>query len=658
MTEQVLIVEDEFIVANDLMLILEKAGYRVCGIAASVEEARAIIREHKPDLVLLDIYLKGKLTGIDLAHELREQHIPFVYLSANSNQRVLEAAKATDPYGFLVKPFRAKDVLITLDIARYRHKHSLEFSLRQEALLQEKLTAISTQDLAREKKMLMAIGALQPFIPFDFLFINNIKSTEENKEIAGFLRIGFDEYQAIGINELLVITGLKIQEWNTIQSQAPSTITPACFNNSEFQKACQADPVKRLLASTFQVNALITQPVTVGAGEIYALSFFSRLSDAWHQGHLALLQRLQQSLGAILSKMQVVNLAPSSITTHKHAGAGTDNPRVISGFEGIVGNSHQLLAVLDQVAQVAPLDTSVLILGESGTGKERIAHSLHHMSARSSKPFIKVNCAALPPTLIESELFGHEKGAFTGATDRRVGKFEQANDGTIFLDEIGEMPLELQVKLLRVLQEKEIERIGGRSSLKINVRIVAATNRHLEREVAEGRFRLDLYYRLNVFPVMLPPLRERREDIKHLAHHFATLACSRNRKAFHGIAPKMIAELETWNWPGNIRELENVIEQSVILNEGAFPLELKRPINTHVIGGPTPLVSTHNIATAQSLTDIRKMQEDTEREYIMSILRKANGRIRGEGGAAQLLNLKPTTLESKMLKLGIKKEDL
>lgn len=658
MTEQVLIVEDEFIVANDLRLILEKAGYRVCGIAASVEEACEIIREHKPGLVLLDIYLKGKLTGIDLARELREQHIPFVYLSANSNQRVLEAAKATEPYGFLVKPFRAKDVLITLDIARYRHKHSLEFSLRQEALLQEKLTAISIQDLDREKKMLMAVSTLQPFIPFDFFIINNIRSKDEHREIAAFLRIGFDEYQAIGINELLVITGLGIQEWSTLQSQAPSTITPVFFNNSEFQKACQSDPVKKLVATTFQANALLIQPVTTGAGETYALSFFSRRSDTWHAGHLALLQRLQQSLGAIISKMPVADSASLSIAPNKNALPGAEKPGTISGFDGIVGNSHQLLAVLDQVAQVAPLDTSVLILGESGTGKERIAHSLHHMSTRRSKPFIKVNCAALPPTLIESELFGHEKGAFTGATDRRIGKFEQANDGTIFLDEIGEMPLGLQVKLLRVLQEKEIERIGGKSSFKINVRIVAATNRHLEREVAEGRFRLDLYYRLNVFPVMLPPLRERREDIRHLAHHFATLACSRNRKPFHGIAPKMIAELETWNWPGNIRELENVIEQSVILNEGTSPLELKRPLNTGVIASPAQFDSPQNVTTAQSLTDIRKMQEDTEREYIITILRKANGRIRGEGGAAQLLNLKPTTLESKMLKLGIKKDNL
>jgi DNA-binding NtrC family response regulator len=483
MTEQILIVEDEFIVANDLRLTLEKAGYQVCGIAASVEEAQKLISQYKPQLVLLDIYLRGNGTGIDLAHQLREQHIAFVYLSANSNQRVLEAAKLTEPYGFLVKPFRAKDVLITLDIARYRHQHSLEWKQRREALLQEQLTAQQ--------------------------------------------------------------------------------------NNSPAEQG-----------------------------------------------------------------------------------------RANSVFEGIIGNSQQLLTVLDHIAQVATFDTSVLIMGESGTGKERIAHCIHHLSHRRTKPFIKVNCAALPASLIESELFGHEKGAFTGATDRRIGKFEQAADGTIFLDEIGEMPLELQAKLLRVLQEKEIERIGGKAPFRVNVRIVAATNRNLEKEVAEGRFRLDLYYRLNIFPVVLPPLRERKEDIRLLAHHFAVACSRRNNRPFHGIAPKMMAELEAWHWPGNIRELENVIEQSVILCDNTSPLELKRPLSSGSLTNTTTGTIPQHHTEAKSLTDIRKIQDDTEREYIMAILRKANGRIRGEGGAAQLLNLKPTTLESKMHKLGIKKEDL
>lgn len=657
MTEQILIVEDEFIVANDLRLILEKAGYRVCGIAASVVEARELIEQHRPYLVLLDIYLKGKLTGIDLALQLREQHIAFVYLSANSNQRVLEAAKATEPYGFLVKPFRAKDVLVTLDIARYRHKHSLEAGLRQEALLHEQLMAISTQVEANNQKMPMVAKTLQPFVPFDYLSIHSSGGTNSDGEISAFLRIGFDEYQAIGVNELLVITGLTKNELNNLQQSTPEKSIAAWFNGESFRKAGSDHPMTKLLAETFQLNSLLILPIALKNGDACTLSFFSRSADAWHAGHLALLGRLQQSLSAAINSKSGERSIPS-IAQQKHAQATAAGPDAIADFEGIIGNSHQLLSVLDHVSQVAPVDTSVLILGESGTGKERIAHCIHNLSPRKTKPFIKVNCAALPPTLIESELFGHEKGSFTGATDRRIGKFEQADEGTIFLDEIGEMPLELQVKLLRVLQEKEIERIGGKAPFKINVRIVAATNRHLEKEVAEGRFRLDLYYRLNVFPLILPPLRERKEDIRQLAYHFAAIACRRNNKTFHGITPKMMTELEAWGWPGNIRELENIIEQSVILSDGISPLELKRPLGNSFRTDAASVALPQNPATARSLTDIRKIQEDTEREYIIAILRKANGRIRGEGGAAQLLNLKPTTLESKMIKLGIKKDSL
>lgn len=658
MTEKILIVEDEFIVANDLRLILEKAGYKVIGIAASVEEAMQIIQTEQPYLVLLDIHLKGKLTGIDLAYQLRERHIAFVYLSANSSQPVLEAAKATEPYGFLIKPFRTRDVLITLDIARYRHKHSLEAGLRQEAILQEKLTAISEQAATSEQKMLTAIRTLQPFIPFDLVTVSNIVTGNIAKDWKGYLRIGFEEYQEIGVAELLTITGLTKDEWGTCQKNAPTGTTAAWYNIDTFPKACNDDLVKKLIAQTFNMNALLELPVANKSETIAMVSFFSRKPDAWHAGYLGLLERLQHPLAAIINRKTQAETTTPPVTQTNKAAIIREDTKAAPRFEGIIGSSHQLLSVLDYITQVAPFETSVLILGESGTGKERIAHCLHYNSPRKTKPFIKINCAALPPSLIESELFGHEKGAFTGATEKRIGKFEQAHEGTIFLDEIGEMPAELQVKLLRVLQEKEIERIGGKAPIKINVRIVAATNRQLEKEVAEGRFRLDLYYRLNVFPVILPPLRERKEDIPQLVHHFATLAARRNNKPFQGIAPKMMAELEAWHWPGNIRELENVIEQSVILNDGTKPLELKRPLAANPFNERVPAGQLSGVIPAKSLTDVRKIQEETEREYIITILRKTNGRIRGEGGAAQLLNLKPTTLESKMIKLGIKKENL
>ncbi|HKC35480.1 MAG TPA: sigma-54 dependent transcriptional regulator, partial [Chitinophagaceae bacterium] len=315
------------------------------------------------------------------------------------------------------------------------------------------------------------------------------------------------------------------------------------------------------------------------------------------------------------------------------------------GFEGIIGNSHLLLNVFDHVTQVAPFDTAVLILGESGTGKERIADCIHKLSPRKGKALVKVNCATLPATLIESELFGHEKGSFTGATDKRTGKFEQANGGTIFLDEIGEMPVDLQVKLLRVLQEKEIEPIGSRSSIKINVRIIAATNRNLEKEVAEGRFRLDLYYRLNVFPIELPPLRERIEDIPVLASHFINYYNRKAGKKIIGLSDKVVKNMMAYHWPGNIRELENLIERSVLLAKGTIIEEISLP----AVQKKDFFIDTQN--------PHMKTIHENERDHIITVLKKCNGKIWGVGAAAEVLNLPPTTLKSKMKKLGIRKEE-
>jgi DNA-binding NtrC family response regulator len=460
MKERVLIVEDQFIEANDLRIMLTRKGYTISGIARSVQEALESMEKERPDLVLLDIYLKGNLTGIDLAARLREENIPFIYLSANSSPDILAAAKTTEPYGFLVKPFRERDVLVALEIARYRHEHSLESRLRRESGLQKQLTEIA-----------------------------------------------------------------------------------------------------------------------------------------------------------------------------------------IGGFEGMIGKSPLLLSVFESIAQVAPQDTSVLILGESGTGKERAAECVHRLSSRKNLPFIKVNCATLPASLIESELFGHEKGAFTGAADKRIGKFEQASGGTILLDEIGEMPIELQAKWLRVLQEKEIERIGGKAPIRIDVRIIATTNRNLEDEVAEGRFRLDLYYRLNVFPIHLPSLRERVEDIPALVDHFVRHYASRSGKKISGVAEKAMQALVAYGWPGNIRELEHLIERTVVLTKGDTIKEIVLP---------TPRQQSN---TSTDSVRIKTMEEN-ERDHIIEVLKACHGRIWGAGGAAELLSIPPTTLQSKMKKLGIRKDML
>jgi transcriptional regulator with GAF, ATPase, and Fis domain len=304
-----------------------------------------------------------------------------------------------------------------------------------------------------------------------------------------------------------------------------------------------------------------------------------------------------------------------------------------------------LTTVLEHLMIVAPLETSVLILGESGTGKERIADCIHLHSPRRNRPLIKVNCAALPASLIESELFGHERGAFTGATERRQGKFEQAEGGTLFLDEIGELPFDLQVKLLRVLQEREIERIGGSATIKINVRIIAATNRNLEKEVAEGRFRIDLYYRLNVFPLVLPPLRERRDDIPVLANHFAEVFSRKTGKRIAGFSEKVLEDMMNYSWPGNIRELEHLIERSVLLAKGAMITEL-----------PLPKVVREVIPSLADPKERVKSIDEIERDHILAVLKKCNGKISGSGGAAELLNLNVSTLNSKIKKLGIEKD--
>ncbi|MHC0443110.1 sigma-54-dependent Fis family transcriptional regulator [Flavobacterium sp. 3-210] len=318
-----------------------------------------------------------------------------------------------------------------------------------------------------------------------------------------------------------------------------------------------------------------------------------------------------------------------------------------SGFSGgeIIGESSEMKKVFHMVNQVAPSDSTVLLLGETGTGKELIARAIHNASPRMSKLMVKVNCATLPANLIESELFGHERGSFTGAVEQRIGKFELANNGTLFLDEIGELPLELQVKLLRVLQEKEIERIGGKATINVDVRIIAATNRDLEKMMEEGTFRRDLFYRLNIFPINLPPLRNRREDIPSLAMHFIERFSKKMRKQITGLSHNVLNQLMQYSWPGNIRELEHLIERSVLLSHTDTIKEILLPVQKN----------TMTDASDAEEFSVKTIDEN-EREYILKVIKYVNGKIAGAGGAAQLLGVPPSTLTSKMKRLGIRKE--
>jgi PAS domain S-box-containing protein len=323
----------------------------------------------------------------------------------------------------------------------------------------------------------------------------------------------------------------------------------------------------------------------------------------------------------------------------------------VHNFEEIVGQSRALDGALKKVQLVAATDSSVLILGETGTGKELIARAVHSSSRRKDRPLIKVNCATLPTGLIESELFGHEKGAFTGATERRIGRFELAHGGTIFLDEIGEVPLDIQVKLLRVLQEREFERVGGQQTIKVDVRIIAATNRDLTRAIADGTFRSDLYYRLNVFPIELPPLRERADDIALLVHYFVSRYATQIGRKITRVPNGAMQRLIAYPWPGNVRELENVIERAVILSAGP---DLDIPAEVL----PLPAASVGRVAwiTAAPVSPPDGLDlEEVERRHIVSVLRQTNWRIDGAKGAATVLNLNPSTLRSRMKKLGIQR---
>jgi transcriptional regulator with GAF, ATPase, and Fis domain len=312
-------------------------------------------------------------------------------------------------------------------------------------------------------------------------------------------------------------------------------------------------------------------------------------------------------------------------------------------FGEIVGNSNAIAYVFFRIEQVAPQDTTVLLLGETGTGKGVIARAIHRMSARKDRPFVTVNCTSLPANLIESELFGREKGAFTGAHARQMGRFELADGATIFLDEIGEMAMDLQSKLLRVIQDGEFERLGSPRTIKVDVRIIAASNRNLEEEIRKGNFREDLFYRLNVFPITIPPLRQRQEDILLLVNHFMTKFNKKIGKKIESVSRETLNKLQEYHWPGNVRELESVIERAVIVSQGNTlqvldRFEALRPTESHQDQGGV------------------KALAELDHDHILQVLQKTGWRIEGGNGAAVLLGLNPSTLRARMRKYGIRRQ--
>jgi formate hydrogenlyase transcriptional activator len=437
-----------------------------------------------------------------------------------------------------------------------------------------------------------------------------------------------------------ILSSAQISASNSPAGRSVQQGTPLIFSKEELQ-GFKSEIAKSLLAEGMQ--SLCCVPLMRPRGPLGAFVLGSTRKNAFQADDLALMSQVAAQLAiAIENHRAVAEIEGLKQRLGEERGYLEGKVSPAGHFDEIVGDSTAVKHVLDLVATVAASDATVLILGETGTGKELVARAIHRLSRRWDGPFIKLNCAAIPTGLLESELFGHERGAFTGAINRKVGRLELADGGTIFLDEIGEIPLEVQPKLLRVLQDQEFERLGSTHTIKVNLRVLAATNRNLLESVANREFRSDLFYRLNVFPILVPALRERREDIPLLVRHFVRLFAQRMGRSIETIPKETMKALTEWHWPGNIRELENLMERSVILTEGnalRVPLAEMR-------------ASAANPAEPKDHT-----LDDAERAHILNVLKASGGLISGPNGAARRLGLKRTTLQSKMERLKIKRRE-
>jgi formate hydrogenlyase transcriptional activator len=438
----------------------------------------------------------------------------------------------------------------------------------------------------------------------------------------------------------LLASGVDIRLNDSLAGQVWQTQKPIVAQNMADWMQRAPELIER--AKAFGVQSSCTLPLTTARHRLGALCFACKELAAYDESDVDYLQLVAKQVAvAVENALAFQKIEALKDKLEKEKAYLEEEARSEHDFGNIVGESAPLRATLRKVETVAPTDSTVLIYGETGTGKELIARAVHDLSPRKDQTFVKLNCAAIPTGLLESELFGHEKGAFTGAITQKLGRFELANQGTLFLDEVGDIPLELQPKLLRVLQEQEFERLGSTRTIKVNVRLVAATNRDLAEMVAEARFRNDLYYRLNVFPLTLPPLRERRDDIPRLVRHFTQRFARRMGRQIETIPSEVMNALVAYPWPGNVRELQNVIERAVILSSG------------RVLHVPRTDLTTAAPQAAAPTDDTSDALADAEREHILRVVRDAAWVLAGPKGAAARLGMKRSTLQWKMKKLGI-----
>ncbi len=639
----ILVVDDNPTNLHVLLETLESAGFEVL-VATDGRQALQRAARGNPDLILLDVVMPG-LDGYQTCRRLKDdpelRDIPVIFMTALHDTREKLTAFAAGGVDYITKPFEHDEVLVRVrtHLSLRRLQHDLETRNRQLETTTAQLRTITTAltgfletDSLAETSALLLDGALH-HADSHCGFMGMLVETPRNgyrvrvlaargepddlpelSPVIAAMRSAIAEqgYSDHRVDELSDWLGAPLHDgWRTPVAEGCHTL-PITRGDDPVGWLTLIDP------GNFRQPAIAE--LLQATGVLYACERL-RLREAEAE-------RKRRQAEDALSYLQ------EEIRTRQ--------------FGEIVGDSQALRQVLEMVERVAPTDSTVLIRGETGTGKELIARAIHDLSPRRDRPLITLNCAAIPDTLVESELFGHEKGAFTGATAQRKGRFELADGGTLFLDEIGDMPLQAQTKLLRVLQEQKFERLGGSRPIRIDVRVLTATHHDLQQRVADQQFREDLYYRLNVFPIELPPLRERTEDIVPLARQFAHRFAEKHRIRIDDIAEQLLKYLQAHDWPGNVRELENFIERAVILSGGPvldLPSTAPPPANQ-----PPPATTAMSVPSNSSRT-----LDEVQRQHILQVLNQSHWVIEGSGGAAARLGLKPSTLRNRMHKLGIRK---
>ncbi|GAA4500895.1 sigma 54-interacting transcriptional regulator [Hymenobacter ginsengisoli] len=610
---------------------------------ADFEPFQRLMRQGIRYMTMVPMWLNGQLTGYLILSTIR----PPAYSAAD--EQLLE--KITSLVAVAVR-----NSLDFEEVARREQQRTLQLNVTN-ALLSIKQREPLFRAIAEE---------LEQVVPFDYFGIR-VQRAGHREAFEGFAEFARPNDNPTG--DLVALDpnrhqGNRQQEVAAMYKQVGGMLQlSGLYAGDDFRQLAVRYPAMRSAYDEHQVRAMMIVPIWQRADMAAVLMLASPVPDGFTTESLATVEALVPQITLALENLfafeQIEELKAQveQERTYLIDEINTDRP-----VDGLVGTSPALQQVRQRIAQVAGTDATVLITGETGTGKEVVARALHQASPRHGRALVKINCAALPAQLIESELFGHEKGAFTGAVERRIGKFELANGGTIFLDEVGELPLDLQAKLLRVLQEKEFERLGGNRVLTTDARVLAATNRVLEDEVRAGRFRADLYYRLNVFPIQLAPLRERPQDIAPLVQHYLASLSKRLARPPRPVRPADMAALLAYPWPGNIRELEHVLEQAIIVSQGQW-LEFggfaAGPVLRALPPGPGPAAevvsSPAPAATAGASEAPIKTLREQERDHILAALHRTGGRVSGAQGAATLLDINPKTLEARMKKLGIRR---